>query len=276
MKKKSIITLLLAGILSGCKWDRTDVLPTVYMSFAPRDANYVWVRSSVEEGKFKIVISSYNQKLQNGPDYAESWQWIDSSVAEMEAAIKNVKKFAGSLRAGYVPFEEQAEYVETEKHDPNILYIGPVLPRLAEYRTDEVASLRITADRPFLGVQPGELLNSRFRVYGALSFPCWFPVLSKINGSYIGEESDKIRSLDRITAQNMVVPACAIIDLIENKPLTDDELQATLTVDMTTKGGKHFRASQKIETSYRKIFPDGFHDDFMCSIADEFLAERVD
>ena len=72
MKKKIIITLLLAGILSGCKSANNDAPPpTVSMSFAPRDANYVWVRSSVEEGKFKIVISSYNQKLQNGPDYAE-------------------------------------------------------------------------------------------------------------------------------------------------------------------------------------------------------------
>lgn len=275
MKKKIIITLLLAGILSGCKSANNDAPPpTVSMSFAPRDANYVWVRSSVEEGKFKIVISSYNQKLQNGPDYAESWQRIDSPVTEIEADLKNIKK--ARWRMAYIPFEKQAEYVETEKHNPNILYFGPVLPRLTEYRTDEVASLRITADRPFLGVQPGELLNSRFKIFDAETFPCWFPVLSKVNGTYIGEEYGRKRSLDKITAQNMVVPACAIIDLIENKPLTDDELQATLTVDMTTKGGKHFRASQKIETSYRKIFPDGFHDDFMCSIADKFLAERID
>lgn len=274
MKLKIFTSLLFAGILSGCNSDRRDIPPILHMSFAPREANYVWVRPSVEEGRFKIVISSYNQKLSNGPDYAETWQQIDAPVAEIEAVIKNIKKH--SWRMAYVPFEKQAEYVETEKHDPNKQYIGPILPQLTEYRTDEVTSLRITADRPFLGEQPGALLNSHFRIYDAETFPCWFPVLSKTNGSYTGEEYARRRSLDRIVAQNMVVPACAIIDLIENRPLTDEELQATIIVEMTTTGGKHFRTSHKIETSYRRIFPDGFHDDFMCSIADEYLAERID
>lgn len=276
MKQNLFLILSIVLLLPCCKSenDKNDPPPIIHMSFAPREANYVWVKPSVENDRFKIVICSYNQMLQNGSDYTETWQQIDSSIPEIETAIKNVER--SELAMDYIPFGEQAEYVEREKHNPNIRYIGPVLPRLIEYRTDEIVSLRITADRNFLGETPGILLNSHFRIYAAFTFPCWFPVLSKTSGSYVGEEYLKRRSLNEIAAQRMVVPACAVIDLFENESLTEEELQATITVEMTTKSGKSFRASHKIESSCRSIFPDGFHDNFICSIDDEYLATRID
>lgn len=293
MKYRTLILTIAALSLWSCEKTIEDSpIPTFKCSLAPRKANYLWVRPTIEHGRLEIVISSYNQMMRTGLEYAENWQQVDDPIPDIES-LSSIKMNDVQNPVKFIPLQKQAEKIEKDKNDPNKYfdYREAHLPWLIEYRTDEVTDLRITADRTFLGEPAGTLLNRLFLICPTSVKGCWFPILYQHYDSYysyLGKDivnAHNIYSrttllkypLSEILINRMLVPASAL--LRENgapSTLSDEELQATITVEMTTSAGIRFRASHKIDTEPRAIEPFESHDAFMCSIGDEYLAERIE
>ncbi len=256
-------------LLCGCKGNLDGPAPTpkYYLSFAPRDVNYVWMKPTTESGSLRIILTTYNQLMHGGIDaryaYAETWQQIDRAIPELEAAYENsCYIFLIYDNPIYLSIPEQAERVYKEEHRTDGKYDGPVLPDLVEYRNDRVASLSITADTPFCGRSAGSELNDLF--FMRPDYP----------GFYASGQIMSPRETLPLVAwisNDPYVPAVGVLT-------ADAEMEqsATITIELTTTSGKRFRASKQIVSRCQSSISKYLHDDFMCSIADEFLAERVD
>lgn len=291
MKYRTLILTIAALSLWSCDIEKPigGRLPTYECSLAPRKANYLWVRPTIEHGRFEIVISSYNQMMRTGLEYAGNWQQVDDPIPDIES-LTSIKMNNEQGPVKFISLQKQAEKIENMKNDPGIYidYPEALLPWLIEYRTDEVTDLRITADRTFLGEPAGTLLNRLFLICPTDVKGCWFPILYWHYGSYLGKDITNAHNiysrttllkypLSEILINRMLVPASAL--LRENgapSVLSEEELQATITVEMTTSAGIRFRASHKIDTEPRAIEPFESYDAFICSIGDEYLAERIE
>lgn len=266
MKNAHFFFLLL---LCGCKGNLDGPAPTpkYYLSFAPRDVNYVWMKPTTESGSLRIILTAYNQLMHGGADaryaYAETWQQIDRAIPELEAACKiSCYTFSKYENPVFISIPEQAEWVRKEEQRTDVKYDGPVPPGLVEYRNDRVASLSVTADTPFCGRAAGSELNDLF--FMRPDYP----------GFYASGQIMSPRETLPLVAwisNDPYVPAVGVLT-------ADAEMEqsATITIELTTTSGKRFRASKQIVSRCQSSISKYLHDDFMCSIADEFLAERVD
>lgn len=290
MKYRTLIMTIAALTLWSCDIEKPMGVPpqTLKFSLAPRKADYLWVRPTIEHGRFEIVISSYNQMMRTGLEYVENWQQTEAPVHAIEFAFTSMKKVSWAPLK-FISIPEQAEIIEERKNNAD-RYDRPeaFLPLLIEYRTDEMTDLRITADRTFLGEPPGTLLNRLFLIetqpylehwapifYGRISY--FSPPTEVTKPGTIYDRMPLSYPLAELLVHGMLVPANVVLrESGAPSVLSEEELQATITVEMTTSAGIRFRASHKIDTEPRAIEPFESHDAFMCSIGDEYLAERIE
>ena len=265
MKPLSLLSILI--LFASCQLSEPSRVPKLYLSFTPRDVNYVWIKPTAESGELKIIVSTYNQLMHGENDaryaYAETWQQIDQAIPELEAAYKKSKYTYDDTV--YISISEQAEHVRKEEQTPDVGYDRPVLPDLVEYRTDRMASLSITADRSFCGRVAGNELNDLFFIHPA--YPGFYA------SGQIFTPTETL-SLNVWISRDPYVPEVGVFTM--DRELTPTERQATITVAMTTTSGKHFRTSHKIAINCQSGITKYLHTDFFCSIADEYLATRTD
>lgn len=282
---KKIISIVLLGLLclQGCEKDPSEGTTDAPgpRSFAPRDVNYMWM--IVQSTSYlSIGIATHNHLLEekNWPAcYLDTWMNVDAPIAAVEERSRKHHQRFSYIRI--IPIEEQVTYLEEypEKH-PSTQFDGPLYPMLIEYRTEGIAELKITANRPLFGKAAGASLNDHFAMQLSSEKIDHIPDFSTVDFEEIDFSREQLFgfepndynmvNLNSWLGRNPTTPEEFAIIALEPF-LGEGEEPVTITVELTTTKGKRFISTQQAQTT---PFEGGLKGEHI--YREEFLATRLD
>lgn len=309
MKRLFYITFMLCAAASfGCEKEggaKGEPAGLVYAPgprcFAPRAVDYVWVRpyaftptsiddAAPELATFGVRIET-NNRLFDGATYpdcdVDTWMQIDKPIPEIEELFR-----AGSSAYHYiwfVPVDEMIKHMEEYLAKTGNIVEGRLYPLLVEYRTEGIADLRITADRPLFGEPAGSLLNKYFKTRAKVGDRSHqIPYIASENFNEIDFSEDELIDGD-------ISGSVMLNDWLARKPLAmphfwiytsetiDSEIAGKVMIDveMTTTAGKRFKASHKIDvlgrdSDFISVYHSVYRKEDLKIYMEEYLATRLD
>jgi len=218
-------------------------------------------------GNCYISITTHNQRLKHDPNepeslalarYATIWKNIDAANPEYEEYYRKTRP---ELFIVSIPDQE---YYRTQHSNSEPLLIGSTI----EYRTEGLASMKITADKSVFGEEPGASLNRHFYVAEYYhSAPFSYPDLV-LWPDFRNEDKSK-RNIDKLVEFKPYLPW--IFDLLSIQTLSQSEIMdIEWTVEMTTTSGKYFKISHRGTDQILEPF-----NSFGGPYLDEFMSEAT-